>query len=434
MRRNPIDDHADAGLMRAIDEAGESLGQTETRCRCEQAQWLIPPGAAERMFGDRQELHMREAEVNDVGQQTFRQRIPIRRLSRRVAPPGRGLNLIDRDWRGDGLARGPRCHPIGVFPGVRQRMGDPRGGARGQLRFQRQRIRFQWQQTAVVIQQLVLIKFARTKPGNEQLPHTGFHTPAHRMTAAVPCVEVANHGHAAGVWRPYREPHAADAVDYHTLRAEHRPQLKMTALREEMHVERAEQRAEGVRILGFFRAARPDDAQSIACIAGDLADEKARRVAARQSGQQFSRCRNRFHAVRAGHEATQFRSVTAQYRERVTMAAMHHCFDRRVIQRSEWPARSWSASRRRLARSCQQPAGQSIEAAQGHLQPRRPVRELIADFVSDFFNQKDVHDVPLPLGVQPGVRRGLCDRVIGVEERRGGCPLPDVECGQPPFR
>ena len=78
MRRHPVEQQADVVGMQRIDEAGEGLGRTEARGRREQAERLVTPRTAERMLGDGQQLDMREAELDDVGDQPLDGEIPQR--------------------------------------------------------------------------------------------------------------------------------------------------------------------------------------------------------------------------------------------------------------------------------------------------------------------------------------------------------------------
>src|SRR5258706_306980 len=73
MRRHPVDNHSDAGLMGTIDELREALGPAKPRGRSKQAKRLVAPRSAERMLGDGHELDVREAEIRDIRQQTVRQ-------------------------------------------------------------------------------------------------------------------------------------------------------------------------------------------------------------------------------------------------------------------------------------------------------------------------------------------------------------------------
>ena len=65
--RHPVVDHADAGLMAAVDEVAEFVGPAEATGGREQPQRLVAPRAIERMLRDRQHLDVREAHILDVG-------------------------------------------------------------------------------------------------------------------------------------------------------------------------------------------------------------------------------------------------------------------------------------------------------------------------------------------------------------------------------
>ena len=58
VRGDPVDDHADAGLMQPIDHRHEVLGRAEPAGRGEVAGDLIAPASIERMLGDRHQLDM----------------------------------------------------------------------------------------------------------------------------------------------------------------------------------------------------------------------------------------------------------------------------------------------------------------------------------------------------------------------------------------
>ena len=53
MRRHPIHNHADTGLMTLVDEMPQLIGRAETACGREIICDLITPRAFERMLGDR---------------------------------------------------------------------------------------------------------------------------------------------------------------------------------------------------------------------------------------------------------------------------------------------------------------------------------------------------------------------------------------------
>src|SRR3546814_17532932 len=66
MRRHPVDQHADAGLVAAVDEPGETFRRAEPPRRREQADRLVAPGTGEWVPADRQEPDVRAAAVPDL--------------------------------------------------------------------------------------------------------------------------------------------------------------------------------------------------------------------------------------------------------------------------------------------------------------------------------------------------------------------------------
>jgi hypothetical protein len=86
---------------------------------------------------------------------------------------------------------------------------------------------------------------------------------AHRMTAAVPSIEVAHHRNALRVGRPHGETHAGDAADRHGVRAQHVGRAGQAAFVKRRKVAFVEQRAEHVRIGARFASLRPGNAPAV---------------------------------------------------------------------------------------------------------------------------------------------------------------------------
>ena len=63
VRRHPVEDHADAGPMKGIDQRAQIVRRAEASGGGEIAGGLVAPGFVQRMLGDRQQLDMREAEI-----------------------------------------------------------------------------------------------------------------------------------------------------------------------------------------------------------------------------------------------------------------------------------------------------------------------------------------------------------------------------------
>ena len=96
---------------------------------------------------------------------------------------------------------------------------------------------------------LVLVELAGAQLRNEQLPDAGVAAHAHRVVAAVPMIERADHADALGVRSPNGEAHARDAVDRELVRAEEAVRVDVIAVREAREVARVDVRREGVRVV-----------------------------------------------------------------------------------------------------------------------------------------------------------------------------------------
>ena len=98
VRRDPVEDHADAVLVQAVDELAQVVGRAEARRRGEVARHLVAPGARERVRHHRQQLDVGEAHVLGVGAQLVGQlEVGQRPVAlERVQPPRAEMDLVDR--------------------------------------------------------------------------------------------------------------------------------------------------------------------------------------------------------------------------------------------------------------------------------------------------------------------------------------------------
>ncbi len=160
------------------------------------------------------------------------------------------------------------------------------------------------------------------------------------MAARVPRIEVADHRHPLGVGRPDREAHTLDAVDGHDVGAERLGQAEMPALVEQMQIELAQQRTEGIGILGFLHCLRPLYAQQIGRgvryrpfeQAGCLAFDQCPQRRSIGPAQHLDRLRARQEDANA---ASARAVVRAQHIERIAMARRRQRFDVGTIQPAE---------------------------------------------------------------------------------------------------
>ena len=77
MRRHPVQDDADAGAVHGIDKTRKAFGRAIARARREKSERLVAPGAAERILGDREKLHMGEPHVGHVGHEAVDRFVPF---------------------------------------------------------------------------------------------------------------------------------------------------------------------------------------------------------------------------------------------------------------------------------------------------------------------------------------------------------------------
>ena len=66
MRRDPIQNHADALLMKVVDEIHEIGRRTKPAGRSKVTDDLVSPGTIERMFHDREKFDVRKTSVMDI--------------------------------------------------------------------------------------------------------------------------------------------------------------------------------------------------------------------------------------------------------------------------------------------------------------------------------------------------------------------------------
>jgi hypothetical protein len=95
---------------------------------------------------------------------------------------------------------------------------------------------------ALLGEDLELVDGARVNAGQEQLPDAARPQRAHRVQAAVPGVEVADHRHRAGARGPHGEGGAAHALVLDDVRAELVVELFVAPLADWVEVYVAERR------------------------------------------------------------------------------------------------------------------------------------------------------------------------------------------------
>jgi hypothetical protein len=120
MRRHPIHDHADPGLVTFVDKMAELIRRSEAAGGREVIRDLITPGALEGMLGHRHELDVGVAHLDYVrnerlGQFEITER-PIAFV--RLAPPRAEMHFVNTESAGMQLPGGARFHPVAIVPPV----------------------------------------------------------------------------------------------------------------------------------------------------------------------------------------------------------------------------------------------------------------------------------------------------------------------------
>ena len=248
VRRHPVDDHADAGVVQRVDHGGKVVGVPEPGRRCVVAGDLVAPRAVERVLGHRQQLDVREAEAAAMLDELLgRLSVPEPRPVG-VAHPRAEVDLVGRHRRPIRIGLGSPAHPVVIGPCIDRWIPDARRRLRSDLHGEGERIGLQ-AQLAVVAEHLELVELADADAGDEDLPDARCAHRAHRHQAAVPAIEVADDAHAARVRRPHREAHARDPLVRPRVCTEHVIETLVRALRDQVQVDLAERRREPIRVV-----------------------------------------------------------------------------------------------------------------------------------------------------------------------------------------
>ncbi len=234
VRRHPVEDHADAGLVQRVDEVHAILRRAVARGGREVARGLVSPGAVERMLGDGHELHVREAHLRHVvgemrGDVAIVRQRPVR------APPRSQVKLVDAQGRVHRVVLVARAHPLLVAPFV---IEAPRARRAGRCHFRVERERV----CTILLRALArrdgeLVRVARSNSGDIGLPDARVvPTGIELVDAGFPAVPFADDGNVARVGRPDRDVRAVGVVAREELAAQALVERRVRSLAEEVDV------------------------------------------------------------------------------------------------------------------------------------------------------------------------------------------------------
>ncbi len=232
--RHPVEEDADACLVKRVDEEAEVVGGSEPRRRRVVRGHLVAPRSAERVFRYREELDVGEARLARVVDELLREL-----TVGQAGFPRAEVNLVDAH----GLAvRRPRLagrHPRSVPPHVGVLRDD--GGSPGwRLRGAGHRVRLLLP-VAVAAEDLELVAGPGADPRDEELPDPRGPDDAHGVQRTLPVIEVPRDPHDPGVRRPHGERRSLDVAEHgrevSDRRSQGLPQPLVPALPDEVQVE-----------------------------------------------------------------------------------------------------------------------------------------------------------------------------------------------------
>ncbi len=294
------------------------------------------------MFGDRQEFDMGEAHVDAVGDEPCGHFVPGQHRTIIAALPGGRMDLVDRDRLAALIDACPVLAMCFVFPGLHEfRRGD-RGVLRTHLGTPRKGVGLQRLKVAMRSDDFELVGRAGADVRGEDLPDAGVAAKAHDVTAAVPVVEVADDGDAAGIRCPDGKVEAVDALMLDRMGAHLVEEAQMRAFADEIVVHRPEDRPEAVRVghgpFGVAAGRAITDRQNARQL--DRAGEEARIVMPDQFTDLLAREIVGDNGFRAWDETARHmagaRLVHAEKGEGIAVAALDDCLNfccRRCVRR-----------------------------------------------------------------------------------------------------
>ena len=201
MRGHPVEDHAQARRVTAVDKPHKLLRRAEPRGGGIIARDLIPPRTVVGVFHHRQHLDMGVAHIEHIGDQLIRQLLIGQRTAVRIPPPRRGVYLVNIDRAV--IDRLPFLFllPCGVLPLVAVQIVHLGRRARTRLKMIGVGVGLHVHR-AVVPRDRIFINVVLRKPRDLAFPDA---VPAagQRMACGVPFVEIADDRHRLGMGRPH---------------------------------------------------------------------------------------------------------------------------------------------------------------------------------------------------------------------------------------
>ena len=202
MRRNPVQDHADARLVQPVHQIQEIVPAAIARGRRIVTGHLVAPGAVKGILRDPHQLHMSVAHLQDVIREQVRQ-FPVGvEVAVRFAHKAARMHLQNGDRRRERLKVLSGTDPCPVTPliGPEPRYNGSR--LRAVLRLECERVRLV-ERLALLCDNMKLVTLSRGGPGDKAFVDVPGSTGLHGVGAGIPVVKAADHTDRDGVRCPY---------------------------------------------------------------------------------------------------------------------------------------------------------------------------------------------------------------------------------------
>jgi len=117
MGGNPIDDDADAGLVKGVDDELEILGWPVTTGGSVKAGHLVTPGWIKGVFGDGKEFDVGESHLLDVSDERFSEFTVAEGFAGRFFAPGADMDFVNAERRAKDVLLAATGEPVIIAPG-----------------------------------------------------------------------------------------------------------------------------------------------------------------------------------------------------------------------------------------------------------------------------------------------------------------------------
>ena len=252
--RYPVEDHADAMLVKIIHQVHELPRRAMTARRCEIAGHLISPAGVKRMLCDSHQLHVGVAHIVTVLRELMcRLRIGIEAvfLLAVLLPPGAEMTLINRHRLCEGRRLRARTHPALVSPAIPREIRGHRCRTRTELCGKCIRICL-IQDVATLCMNRKLVDLTEAHALDEALVDAAGLERKHIVRLHIPRVPVTDDGNGLRMRCPDRKVHTLLSVQRRRVRTHLLINLIITALAEEVAIELGDED----RVQCFRRSAR----------------------------------------------------------------------------------------------------------------------------------------------------------------------------------